>query len=216
MNKKYFITGVIIIAVLAGAVWAARQIHPLSGQAHESQRVWSKGPQGAPITLVEYSDFQCPACSYAVAAIEKIMKEFEGQVYFVYRHFPLSGHVWSEIAHLAAECGGRQGKFWEFHDRLYDKQKEWAGPKNPLETLMRYAKEEELDLDRFATCLTDEKVKAKVYEDRKLGEDLQVRSTPTFFVNGERFVGARQLSVKGAEYIESVLGLSTAEGGSDG
>ncbi|MCI0596234.1 MAG: thioredoxin domain-containing protein, partial [candidate division Zixibacteria bacterium] len=114
------------------------------------------------------------------------------------------------LAHQAAECAGREGRFWPYHDKLFEGQSLWSGPVNPAETFLRYARDTGLNLDRFAACLTDKNVTAAVARSKGEGNKLQIRSTPTFFVNGQRVVGAVELQNRGEAIIREVLKLPPA------
>lgn len=148
----------------------------------------------APIQIIEYSDFQCPACRTAQAALFQLLGKYPGKIRLTFQHYPLGGHRWSAVAHQAAECAARQGRFWPYHDRLYAEQASWSGSAvAPLETLVRYGSEMALDLDRFGECLGDRAVAAEIQRERDAGADLGVRSTPSFFVNGKFVVGTPAL-----------------------
>ena len=141
----------------------------------------SFGPATARVTIVEFSDFQCPYCSRAANAVKQIKEKYGNQVRFVFRQFPLSFH---QNAHLAAEASlaaNEQGKFWEYHDKLFANQ-------NALDraSLEKYAKEVGLKLPEFKKALDDKQFAAKADADMKLGQDVAVNGTPTMFLNGKR------------------------------
>jgi len=193
---RYVLFGLLFTGVLVGAVLAARQIRPET-PALETNPSRSKGPFDAPVQVIEYSDFQCPACGKAQSSLNGLLNEFEGKIHLVYRHFPLSSHTWSGLAHQSAECASRQNHFWAYHDRLYAEQRVWSvSPKPPIETFLQYARDGGLDLDTFSRCLTDAGVSAEIREERAGGQGLGVRSTPSFFVNGELVVGTDPLREK--------------------
>ena len=138
------------------------------------------GPDHAPITLVEYGDFECPNCKQAAPAVEIVLRRFEEQVRFVYRHFPLIDvHPHAFLAAEAAECAGAQGKFWEMHAMLFEHQSHLE-----REHLLRYADDLGLDVARFAAELNDEVYRQRVLEHLESGERSGVRGTPGFFLNG--------------------------------
>ncbi len=135
------------------------------------------------VTIVEFSDFQCPACRAAQGLVKQI-EEKEG-VKVVYRHFPLSNiHKNAQLAAEAAEAAFDQGKFWEYHDVLFAKQADWSEEKNPKEKFVVYAKELGLDDGRFEKALEERVFKQKVVSDYQEGLRLGLRGTPSFFVNG--------------------------------
>jgi len=140
-----------------------------------------RGPDHAPVTVVEYGDFECPQCKQAVGAVKQLLARFENQVRIAFRHFPLEGvHPHALRAAEAAECAGGQGRFWEMHDLLFDKQ-----PHLEPGRLLEYAKTLGLDVPRFTAEMDDEIYLQRVREHQKSGEASGVRATPTFFVNGK-------------------------------
>lgn len=192
-SSRYALSGVVLVVLLLGAVLAARTILPKPTAAViNSPR--SKGAIDALIQVIEYSDFQCPACRVATQELNSKFSEWEGKVRVQYEHFPLENHVWSLLAHQAAECAARQNQFWSYHDRLYEDQLIWSvSQEPPLEFLIRYAKEEGLNLNRFGECLADSQIRQTIIESRITGSGLGVRSTPSYFINGKLFVGIKTL-----------------------
>ena len=145
-----------------------------------------RGPEDASVTLVEYGDFECPYCGRAEPILRQLLSEVGDDVRFVFRHLPLSDvHDHAELAAEAAEAAGEQGRFWEMHDLLFDHQDALTGP-----DLMRYAKELELDVDRFHQDLKNREHAARVARDIESAELSGVAGTPTFFINGQRHHGA--------------------------
>ena len=139
----------------------------------------ARGPAHAPVTIVEYGDFECPNCRQAVAVVKLLLGRFDNRVQFAYRHFPLEGvHPHAEMADEAAECAGEQGKFWEMHDLLFENQSHLTLPH-----LRGYAARLQLDMARFDAELTDHVYLQRVREHIASGRDSGVRSTPGFFVN---------------------------------
>jgi protein-disulfide isomerase len=146
----------------------------------------SKGPADAKITIVEFSDFECPYCSKAEETVGQVMKAYDGKVRVVYRDFPLPFHPHAQKAAEAAQCAGDQGKYWDMHTKLFANQKALEVP-----ALKGYAKELGLDQAKFDKCV-DEGEKAKVVEaNKKAGEKVGVTGTPAFFVNGYQLTGAQ-------------------------
>jgi protein-disulfide isomerase len=140
----------------------------------------SLGPEHAPVVLVEYGDFECPNCKQAAPAVEIVLRRFEDQLRFVYRHFPLFDvHPHAFLAAEAAECAGAQDKFWEMHAKLYANQ-----ARLERTHLLRYADELGLEMARFTMELTGEVYRQRVLEHLQSGERSGVRGTPGFFVNG--------------------------------
>jgi protein-disulfide isomerase len=138
------------------------------------------GMQGAPVTVVEYGDFECPNCKQAAGAVKLLLARFDQRVRFAFRHFPLEEvHPHALRAAQVAECAGGQGKFWQMHDLLFEKQSHLKLPQ-----LYEYARSLDLDMARFTAELEDEIYLQRVREHQSSGKASDVRSTPGFFVNG--------------------------------
>lgn len=157
------------------------------------------------IKIVEFSDFQCPACAAAFIPLKQILTIYGKDIQVHFKHFPLETiHRYARLAAGAAECAGQQGKFWEFHDILFSRQRQWTNAK--VEThIHAYVEEIGLSLTDFETCMKDPSINAAIDTDVEDGANQWVSSTPTFFINGKRFVGARQLSTVGTLWIEKEL-----------
>ncbi|OGR87430.1 MAG: hypothetical protein A3J74_00055 [Elusimicrobia bacterium RIFCSPHIGHO2_02_FULL_57_9] len=165
-----------------------------------------QGPADAKIVIVEFSDFQCPACKAAGPPIERILALYGKDIRFIFKHFPLEGvHPWARTTAIATECAGERGRFWPLHDKLYEKQEEWSQAADPKAELVKYAGQLGLDEQPFTACLADPETRAAVDSDIKEGRDRWVGSTPTFFINGRRFAGSLQLSSRGMIWIEKLL-----------
>ena len=162
-----------------------------------------RGPADAPVTLVEYGDFQCPYCGDAYPVVRELEDRFGESLRFVFRHMPLDDlHPRAPAAALAAEAAGAQGRFWEMHDRLFEHQLELSD-----EDLRRHAEAIGLDLDRFERDLRDEGLAARVDDDLRSGAGSGVPSTPRFFVNGVIHLGSASRAQLG-EAIEAQLQLT--------
>ncbi len=145
-----------------------------------------KGDREAKIILIEYSDFQCPACAAYAPIVKQIAEEFKDSAVFVYRHFPLSQHKNAELAALAAEAAGKQGKFWEMHDLIFENQNEWSESQIAEELFVKYATELNINIGQFKNDLISKEIKDKVKNDLRSGEKNGVNSTPTFFLNNKK------------------------------
>ena len=138
------------------------------------------GASHAPVTVVEYGDFECPNCKQAAPAVKLLLERFPGRVRLVYRHFPLEEvHPHALQAALAAEAAAGQGKFWPMHDLLFDNQRHLKAPQ-----LRGYAQRLELDMLRYDAEMEGELYLQRVREQVEGGERSGVRGTPTFFLNG--------------------------------
>jgi protein-disulfide isomerase len=138
------------------------------------------GPDHAPVTVVEYGDFECPTCKQAAPAVKLLFERFVGKVRVVFRHYPLEqAHPHAMHAAQAAECAGGQGKFWEMHDLLFANQQHLK-----LNQLRGYAEQLQLDVARYTAEMDDEIYLQRVREQMRGGDASGVRGTPTFYVNG--------------------------------
>jgi protein-disulfide isomerase len=146
----------------------------------------ARGPDNAPITIVEFSDFQCPFCSRALGSVEQVMKAYPDKVRLVFRQFPLDMHKEAPKAAEAALCANEQGKFWEYHDVLFQNQQQLA-----VEQLKQHAGNLKLDAKKFAECLDSGKMAATVKADMEAGSKVGVTGTPAFFINGVMLSGAQ-------------------------
>ncbi len=209
-SVKSLIVGLIILLVSVGTVLGFRYSKQAqkTKEAVESGSVGKvRGPDVAPIRILDFSDFQCPACRAAAPILESLMAKYPGKIQLVFKHFPLRMHVWSPVAHQSAECAADQGKFWEFYKKLYENQPVWAVLPDPMVSFATYAGEVGLNMDAFTQCMTNPAVAEHIAAEKKQGEGLEVKSTPTFFINGKMFAGPMDLQIGGEEFIRKVLGL---------
>ncbi len=146
----------------------------------------AKGPAAAPVTIVEFSDFQCPFCVRAEDTVKKVMQTYEGKVRLVYRDFPLPFHPEAQKAAEAAQCAGDQGKYWDMHEKLFANQQALKP-----DALKGYAKDLKLDQGKFDKCLDSGEKASVVDANRKAGEKVGVTGTPAFFINGVQLTGAQ-------------------------
>lgn len=146
----------------------------------------SRGPDKAPVTIVEFSDFQCPFCGREYPVIERVMKEYEGKVRLVFRHFPLDFHPFAQKAAEASACAADQGKFWELHNKMFENQQKLA-----VDDLKGYAKSLGVDAAKFDKCLDGGEKKGLIESDQKAGMEAGVQGTPAFFINGIFINGAQ-------------------------
>ena len=141
-----------------------------------------RGPAAARVTVVEFSDFQCPYCSKAVSETKALMSQFPNDVRLVFKQFPLEDHSQAEFGAEAALAAQAQGKFWEMHDLMY------AGyPNLSRVTVLGYARKLGLDMSRFTAEVDSHKYAARVHAEEQEGEDAGVGGTPTFFINGKKY-----------------------------
>lgn len=161
---------------------------------------FSKGPKDAPVVVVEFSDYQCPACRSSHETVRQIREMYQGKIRWVFKDYPLRQHRWAAKAAEAARCAGDQGEFWEYQHLLYSSTHEL----NPQQLRM-YAKELGLDMNRFDACLHGGEHGEWVQKDREDARVSGVTSTPTYIINGHSFRGAPTLE-RFIEMIEAAMG----------
>ncbi|MFO0601827.1 MAG: thioredoxin domain-containing protein [Polyangiales bacterium] len=142
----------------------------------------SHGSQMAAVTIVEFSDYECPHCARAVPVIRQVERDFEGRVRIVHMNFPLTGHLHGMPAARAALAAGRQGKFWEMHYLLFENQHHLE----PAD-IERYATQLGLDLARFRVDQASPEIEAQIQQTRREGERLDISGTPTIYINNRRY-----------------------------
>ena len=149
----------------------------------------SLGPKTAPVTVVEFVDFQCPFCKRAQGTLKQLREEYGDQVRVVFKHMPLAFHEGARPAAIAAECAAEQGSFWPMSEALWEESLQLNHA-----TFMRLATQLELNMSAFSACLEDERPAAKVAQDMALAKRFGVRGTPSFFINGRFLQGAQPLA----------------------
>jgi protein-disulfide isomerase len=190
MNKIWIWVALIVVVIGGLVLWSkgsGSKIEPAFeiGVVHPLDHV--KGNASSTVVLMEYSDFQCPACRAYYPIMREVMTEFGDKVLFVYRHFPLTSiHFNSEFAARAAEAANKQGKFWEMHDLLFEKQNEWANIADPNAMFESYATLIGLNLDQFKTDFKSPAVRDLVRAERTHAIQSGLQGTPTFFLNGKQ------------------------------
>lgn len=200
MSKRFLLWG----GVLVGLFLIALAVVKLADTAHgpsndvvpEVNQITEydhiKGNRDAQIVFVEYSDLQCPACRAYYPMIKQLGDELNDRTAIIYRHFPLTSiHRNAEPAARATVAAAAQGRFWEMHDLLFEKQRFWSEEKDVETLLKQYANDLGLDLARFEMDFTSRATKEKVENDQHSGNRAAVLGTPTFFVNGKRINNPR-------------------------
>jgi len=162
-----------------------------------------RGNPSAPVSVVEFSDFQCPYCQKSEAVLRELLAKYKGKVNFSYRDFPLGDvHPQAQLAAEASRCAGEQGKFWEFHDLLFENQS-----KLERASLLEDAQELRLDARRFASCLNSGRYKPQIEQDVQDGLRAGVTATPGFFINGI-FLGGAQPAATFEKVIDEELSVA--------
>ena len=152
-----------------------------------TEKDWVKGGSDAKVTLVEYTDFQCPACGAYHPIVKQLTEEFGDKLRVAIRHYPLVQiHKNALPASRAAEAAGRQGKFWEMYDFLFENQAEWSAADDPMKSIFpSYAGRAGLDIEKFRQDMRDASLDDKINHDRETGNELKIAGTPSFFLNGQ-------------------------------
>jgi protein-disulfide isomerase len=184
MNKRFVFIVLGIIIAIAG-FWV---ITAPSEEAAGTPTNHTLGAGTTGVVLVEYADFQCPACQSYTPVLQEVKAKYGDSIIFQFRHFPLESlHKNARAAARAAEAAGLQGKFWEMHDLLFSRQQSWQDTSNPLATFEDYAEEIGIaDLARFTTDYKSSTVNASINADLDSGRALGAEATPTFVLNGEK------------------------------
>lgn len=213
-KRSYFYSVLVVLAFFAGVLvgylaWGRNGGSPAGAAAADSQPAqaaatqavhrydiptdgfYSLGPKDAPITLVEFSDYQCPYCErWYTQVYKQLLAAYPGKIRFVYRNLPLTSiHPESMPAAEAAMCAGEQNAYWQYHDKLFDNQDKLGN-----DLYIQLAKDLGLDMAEFQSCLTTHKYQSAIQADMDFSLGLGVQSTPTFFINGLAVVGAQPLT----------------------
>lgn len=195
ISKKKFT--LILILVVAAAILGLRGYLESSRSLNQGVGARAKGNPKAAIQIIEYIDFECPACAVGAKQLKEYFIQYPDKIYLEMRYFPLSNmHRHAVQAARYAQCSARQGKFWPLHDLLIERQNEWKGLTNADPAFMQMAKEVQLDMKSLEVCLQDENIVKMIFEEKDKGSSLGIQSTPTYFVNGEMIVGVKSLTDK--------------------
>lgn len=234
-NFQKVVIGVLVLVVVGGAFWVGRLTTELkllkspggkaANQAAQPQvavasrladDVWqgllkdpaaSQGEETAPVTIVEFTDYQCPFCKRAFEQTwPELKREYidMGKVRYLVHDLPLPIHPNAPAAALAARCAGEQGKYWPMHDAIFTNQDEWANGQAD-ELMKQYARAAGVNQSQFNSCYDGKKYQAAIEADAKLANEVGATGTPTFFINGRSLIGAQPIAAFKA-VIEEELG----------
>ncbi|HLE48937.1 MAG TPA: thioredoxin domain-containing protein [Patescibacteria group bacterium] len=195
IQKLFFIAvGIVIVGFLGFKAYSyfSAPVETVSQSLYSiSGTDWVRGNQDAQVTIIEYGDFECPACAIFSELVNDVYEKYKDKAKFTFRHFPLPQHTKAMIGSRAAEAAGRQGKFWDMHDFLFSHQEEWVKDSNSKDKVYEYARQMGLDMDKFDRDYNSDEVKNKIEADSNGGYQLRVNATPTFFVNGKKLDNIR-------------------------
>jgi protein-disulfide isomerase len=198
MKKQISIMLVILVVVL-GVGWLLMQSSdntpnnqsssdPLDINQLISSNTQMTGSINAKVNIVEFGDYECPACGLVEPALERIISEYKNNpdFNFAFRHFPLPQHRAAVPAAHAAEAAGKQNKFWEMHQKIYNNQSEWSNKNNASEIFEKYAQELGLNVEQFKSDVISSSVEDKTQNDLRAADTLGLNQTPTIFINGQK------------------------------
>jgi len=187
MNKKTISIILAIIVVIAGFLWLTKPA-PKTASTNAKPSSHIEGEGGKNVTLVEYGDFQCPACGQYYPVVKAVVEKYKADIFFQFRNFPLESlHQNARAGSRAAEAANMQGKFWEMHDALYENQQSWQSAGDPLTLFTTFAKS--IGITDTAKFVTDYKSSATndiINADLKEGQKFNITGTPTFILNGKK------------------------------
>lgn len=185
MKNPWIIVAVLAVVLIGGSVWYSNTVSARNNEGIEV-KAHMKGNPDAPVTLVEFSDLQCPACAAFQPYVNEILANYGDAIRFEYKHYPLPIHPLAEPAARAAEAAGQQGQFFAYADKLFENQKAWSTSPNPTRQFFTYAEELGLDMEQFKRHLNATVLRDKVRSEGQEARGLGVTGTPTFFLNGQR------------------------------
>lgn len=206
--KQIIIAVVLIVGIIAGAMLLSDSEDVAVGATSNN----FYGQEEGIVTVTEYADFQCPACASFFPIVSQVKEQFKDQVRFEYRHFPLVQiHPNATTAHRASQAAANQGKFWEMHDLLFERLQAWNNSTNPTAVFEEYARELNLDIERYKTDAASSDTLAVINADIELGKSKNVNATPTFLIDGEIVEDATTISsVEGfANLIQEAIDAKT-------
>jgi len=220
-GMKGFYVGIGAIAVLGAGALVTAMVRggpslpsgPIQISAIEEARGfggYAVGDPGAPVEIVEFADFECPACQQQwILVIYDVKQRLvnTGRVRYVFRDFPLDAHVNSRPAHHSAACAAEQGKFWEMHDRLFETQLEWTGRSGAERMFRGYARDLGVDLDEYDACTREGRFRGRIQASVEGGVSLGVGSTPSYLIGDRLYSGLNYDDIKAI--VDSLAGAVT-------
>lgn len=190
MNNRFIAIIIILVLSFFGIVYISKDKKanaPTTGNKtiQATEHKLGEGKKG--VTLIEYGDFECPACGAYYPLIKQVKQKYGDDITFQFRNFPLVQiHRNAMAAHRAAEAAAKQNKFFEMHDKLYEGQQQWKDEPNPSLTFEAYARELGLDVEKFKRDAASGEINDIINADIKAGQDIDATSTPTFVINGKK------------------------------
>jgi protein-disulfide isomerase len=232
MKKEFWIVAAVVVIIVGVGIYFASKSSTstsavsLTPPAHSTSIVGdtdflrsyshSTGSTNAPVTLIEFGDYQCPVCGAAYAPIKTITDRYstDPNFNFVFRNFPLPQHEDAQLAASAAEAAGAQGKYYQMHDLLYSNQNDWSGSTDPMSYFTKYAQELSLNVDQFNSDTESYKYFSNVDQDTQDADKFGVDATPTFYVLGgsspTQYVGNTDIEGKMSAQIDTLMKAADA------
>lgn len=218
MSNKVFgiVLSVLVVALLGGAILLGGNSENSSTSTLDAAEVLKinesdhvRGNPAGTVTVIEYGDFQCPFCGDVHPILDQVVSEYEDRVQFSFRHFPIvNAHPRAMIAHRSAEAAGKQDKFFEMHDLLFERQSLWSEAENAADVIRGYAEEIGLDMVQFDNDYKDPATLSFITDQLKEAEAIGVNSTPSFYINGEKLEQPPRSAADLIEAIEKALANS--------
>lgn len=210
--KKHFwkIAGLVaLVALGASFIYSSKAAEKANEGVVIEDHV--KGNPDSDVVLIEYSDFQCPACGQLEPVLQEVMDKYGDQIRFEYKHFPLiTIHPFALPAARASEAAAQQGKFWEMHDKLFENQTVWSGGSNADAYFIKYAEEIGLDVPTFRKHLSSSLISDSITESFKEAQGLGLTGTPSLFLNGHKMTFTTYADF--IAQIEAAIGIAPLEG----
>ena len=192
MNKLQ--SSLVIILVLAGLITGAKIFMSHKITPINMQMARAKGNPDARVKIVEFVDFQCPACAFGMNYLKTFFSQHPGDIYLQVKYFPLTNmHHHAMISALYSECAARQGKFWALDDLMIPQQSQWAQLADPQPVFQAMAAQVGMNIDQLNACLASDDARKVINDEKSLGQSLGIVSTPTYFINNKMVVGTKSL-----------------------
>ncbi len=190
------VLGVIVFKILAGP--KIMPIDPITARA--------KGNVDARVKIVEFIDFECPACANGSKLLKDIFDQFKDEMHVQVRYFPLTNmHRHAMQSALYSECAARQGKFWELHEQMMPQQKQWSQLLSADPIFQEMSKQAGIDMDKLNLCLASPEARQAINDERSLGQSMGVQSTPSYFINDKMVVGTKSLMAELGLHFPSLV-----------
>ena len=215
MNIKRILTWggfIIIIGLIVWGMIAASKKHPTTSEvaiplpSPVTSADWARGNPNAPVTMVEYGDFQCPACQSYYPVVEQVFAAASSTLRMIFREFPLPQHADAIPAAKAAEAAGDQGKFWDMYNLLYSNGSDWDNLPDPTSVFVGYAQSLGLNLTQFNTDMNSTTTAQKISDSVTTGTAAGIDATPTFFINGYRIENPESYD----EFIQAIQSAASS------